>query len=657
MPAGVRVMVRNTIRLVCAAALLSVLLAGGPAVAEQGERSAVIAEGELASRVGSGSFSYRPGVQGTFHAMAGEPLIRLRYRLWTLVGEPVWAFTGRAPRLARIHLQTENNMPLLTIERRPNLPGGTVRWNAAAGLIQVSDDLMDLARIYDFAFLAGLNARSLDQQLPPALRQASPEVVGLLDPISIYEQWQGISIYRAYQGILGQPGEWGWSVPGSPDWGETFTRRKVSSGYSVPFTRDSFKEQLLEPEPAKEAMRRLLHGYQSEGRAPLEGLMVGGFQVDINDLIRSIRKAEPEALHRLNGVHSKYDEQLSAIVEDYADELRRKGLIPALEREGEEIDAVVSRHEQRLSDTLIASWKAIRAEAPIDAANSRAEAQLRELGPAVSEHLSEGRLEFSPDLQQRLDQARAFFAAEPNLGKAMKARWRTLESALEPDAGKNLFAGRLRDNGDGTVTDVVSGLQWTRFMEGQEWRDGRVIGEPNQHKAITTSEEPARSEFPLDHAGHQDWRLPSLEDLSTLIYCPNSNSTDIHFSELLSAAKYARLDNCQFYIDELRNEGRADRLQSEKHSDYLAKAIPAFSMRHARLRMRDFFDIKDISEHFDSVTYGPSIRGYVAKRGCWSFSLHPAGIDYEAAFTGGRVDTLDGYCSGSGYVLWVRDSF
>lgn len=59
-------MVRDTIRIVYAAALLGVLLAGGTAVAEQSERPAVIAEGEIASAGASGNFSHRPGVEGTF---------------------------------------------------------------------------------------------------------------------------------------------------------------------------------------------------------------------------------------------------------------------------------------------------------------------------------------------------------------------------------------------------------------------------------------------------------------------------------------------------------------------------------------------------------------------------------------------------------------
>ena len=38
-------------------------------------------------------------------------------------------------------------------------------------------------------------------------------------------------------------------------------------------------------------------------------------------------------------------------------------------------------------------------------------------------------------------------------------------------------ASRFTDNGDGTVTDKATGLQWKRCSEGQAWSGGTCTGE------------------------------------------------------------------------------------------------------------------------------------------------------------------------------------
>ncbi|MFN7553082.1 MAG: DUF1566 domain-containing protein [Pseudomonadota bacterium] len=59
---------------------------------------------------------------------------------------------------------------------------------------------------------------------------------------------------------------------------------------------------------------------------------------------------------------------------------------------------------------------------------------------------------------------------------------------------------RLRDNGDGTVSDLNTGLTWARALAGPlSWRDARSGA--------------AR----LRTGGHHDWRLPSIKELYTLV--------------------------------------------------------------------------------------------------------------------------------------------
>jgi len=65
---------------------------------------------------------------------------------------------------------------------------------------------------------------------------------------------------------------------------------------------------------------------------------------------------------------------------------------------------------------------------------------------------------------------------------------------------------RLKDNGDNTVTDSKTGLQWVKdhaavpgFAEELTWKD-----------AIKACKE-------LDFAEHKDWRLPTVEELRSII--------------------------------------------------------------------------------------------------------------------------------------------
>jgi hypothetical protein len=93
-----------------------------------------------------------------------------------------------------------------------------------------------------------------------------------------------------------------------------------------------------------------------------------------------------------------------------------------------------------------------------------------------------------------------------------------------PASGVNhtLLSGRYRDHGDGTVTDVKTGLQWMRCSFGQEWKVGSCTG-----KAIKCTWSAAHQVVDAlnrqgGYAGYRDWRLPTKAELQTLIYCSSS---------------------------------------------------------------------------------------------------------------------------------------
>jgi hypothetical protein len=82
-----------------------------------------------------------------------------------------------------------------------------------------------------------------------------------------------------------------------------------------------------------------------------------------------------------------------------------------------------------------------------------------------------------------------------------------------------LLGGRYQDNNDGTVTDVKTNLQWMRFSLGQKWENETCVGEA---EGFTWKEAQQAAELINKHggyAGYQDWRLPTIDELKSLVYC------------------------------------------------------------------------------------------------------------------------------------------
>lgn len=77
-----------------------------------------------------------------------------------------------------------------------------------------------------------------------------------------------------------------------------------------------------------------------------------------------------------------------------------------------------------------------------------------------------------------------------------------------------------RDNGNGTVSDVSTGLMWKQCSEGQSGKDCR------KGKAAKYGWDDAMSKFGkgISFAGYDDWRIPTKDELRTLVYCDNGTS-------------------------------------------------------------------------------------------------------------------------------------
>lgn len=82
--------------------------------------------------------------------------------------------------------------------------------------------------------------------------------------------------------------------------------------------------------------------------------------------------------------------------------------------------------------------------------------------------------------------------------------------------GQNMYV----DNGDGTISDLATGLMWTKGDSGSYKAGDIADGTMNWEDALAWSEG-------LDVAGHSDWRLPSAKELQSIVdYDRSPDTTD-----------------------------------------------------------------------------------------------------------------------------------
>ncbi len=92
-------------------------------------------------------------------------------------------------------------------------------------------------------------------------------------------------------------------------------------------------------------------------------------------------------------------------------------------------------------------------------------------------------------------------------------QWEAKQEVGKRPKSVPLIAERYLDNGDGTVTDITTKLQWMRCAMGQTWTGSTCQGTTNRYKIEEARQ--LRSNF----AGYSDWRLPSVKQLLSLVYC------------------------------------------------------------------------------------------------------------------------------------------
>ena len=84
---------------------------------------------------------------------------------------------------------------------------------------------------------------------------------------------------------------------------------------------------------------------------------------------------------------------------------------------------------------------------------------------------------------------------------------------------ESLLIDRYQDNGDGTIVDIQTRLHWMRFSLGQKWTTTACVNEAKMYNWEQALKLVQAVNQRGGYASFCDWRVPTKEELLTLVYC------------------------------------------------------------------------------------------------------------------------------------------
>ncbi|SFU83506.1 Protein of unknown function [Paenacidovorax caeni] len=215
-----------------------------------------------------------------------------------------------------------------------------------------------------------------------------------------------------------------------------------------------------------------------------------------------------EALRRLQALRKAREEVARAAIQRN-EEARKQA-----EKERQQREAVKAAW-QRARTGGTAALEAFLVQNPDSTYSGEARRRLQELREeqagkerAAAQRDEEARKQAEKERQQRETVKTAWWQ------RAME--WFRLKWGYSPAEVLQRAERRYAISTDGqTVTDKETGLMWMRCSLGQSWDGSRCAGEAREY----TWDDARKAAQNYRYAGYSDWRLPDIEELSSLVYC------------------------------------------------------------------------------------------------------------------------------------------
>lgn len=110
----------------------------------------------------------------------------------------------------------------------------------------------------------------------------------------------------------------------------------------------------------------------------------------------------------------------------------------------------------------------------------------------------------------------------PETGKSFKIDHEIIPNQLGKEVLKLPVSIGKFSVQEGVATDTETGLMWLRFPYGKTWQNNTVIGDAKKVDWTTAFEVAKQFNEKGGYADFTDWRLPTIDELKTLIDKENS---------------------------------------------------------------------------------------------------------------------------------------
>ncbi len=263
----------------------------------------------------------------------------------------------------------------------------------------------------------------------------------------------------------------------------------------------------VEREPAKSNSWSWLIGLAVIGLAGLGYMAFNSLNKDVKpETTQNSIVLTPEDTQRVADEKEKAESEQAKLKQDQLAEETAKA--KALE---EKLKAEQLAEEKR--NKLLAEEEAkqkAKQKAQREAARLKEEQLAKEKAEALAKKLKEEKL--AEEKKKKKEKQ----AAEAEVKAKKKAEQLAKEKASQK---KQTKIGQYIDHGNGTVTDTKTKLMWKKCSEGLSGVNCNQ-GEADGYEWAVAIKQGDNANF----AGHSDWRLPTIEELRSLVYCSNGVS-------------------------------------------------------------------------------------------------------------------------------------